>query len=1054
MAAAKRQVARVVLVAAAVWLAATASLKAARPVAADASATLVRFSDGSGGVQVSSGTEVYRFSFENDDARPYDGDRDYDGFPDDWSRRRGPQYPHYVEISIDRTHAYHGRQSLHISLNGGRAAVYSPINDQVGRIDPRYLYVFRAYIRTQRLQHCAAVISVSFLNHRRERVQRFLTTPVSGTHSRWVCVTLGPMTPLPDVRFVVFGCHVVDDGKQDYRGDVWFDDLWLGRLPRLALQSNFAAHFRNTGQSIEITTTLSGLDPDEQYELRLQMEDAGGRVVAQKVIPYATRSVRSDEQSGEEDGRPSVTAAEQFREVWRLPPQPSGYYRVKATLMKGGSVVLTRQTSFAVLDLLTNRPAFGEFGWSIARSIDDLPLTELELVASEAGINWLKLPLWHTATMNAFQTTLQVSALLQSLGAARIEPVGVLNDPPKKLRQQFAENWRGVGEIFSMPPEFWSPYLEPVVARYSSSVRYWQLGDDADHSFRGTNRLARLLTQIKQEFDRIGRDTHIGVHWDWQTPVPSELNVPQTFLSFSGDPPLSADQLLRVLTGERTPELSASSPAAPSAGRSSTAQVGSASTDAPSTRTTAGPRKAAPAGASQAVLERSTGAPARLAAVKEPTRPRPTARVGSASPPGTAELASVGRASRTESSAASSDDAVSVKGFSVGPSGASRRSSRWPLRWVVLKPLSPSQASFEQRAADLMKRMVAAKIGGADAIFAWHVFDPEFGLLNADCSPRPLFLPWRTTAVALQGSQYLGSLQLDGGSVNHIFARNGQAAMILWNDQPTTERLYLGERVQSQDIWGRRHTLSVDGRGRQQIPVGPIPTILLGCSEPIARWRLAVRFEKGRVRSEYGGHEDALLIENTFPQGVSGTVSLSLPRDWEAEPQSWPISLARGEKVRLPFILTLPSDASLGTEQLYVDFDITADRRYRFRVRQSYQVGLGDIILEVHDRKLKDGRLEIEQVIINRTDPPEVLDFRCHLFIPGRKRQKLYVTKLGRDKDKKYYYVPNADELRGKELRLRAEQINGRRVLNKRWIVGQSWGSSSSNPERGTGAGP
>ena len=92
------------------------------------------------------------------------------------------------------------------------------------------------------------------------------------------------------------------------------------------------------------------------------------------------------------------------------------------------------------------------------------------------------------------------------------------------------------------------------------------------------------------------------------------------------------------------------------------------------------------------------------------------------------------------------------------------------------------------------------------------------------------------------------------------------------------------------------------------------------------------------------------------------------------------------------------------------------------------------------ERKKDDGSLEIEQTIINNTESPtEVLNFSCSLYIPGRIRQKRFVTKLGKGKDRRIYVVPNADELRGKTLRIRAEQIDGRRVLNKQWKVGINW---------------
>ena len=95
--------------------------------------------------------------------------------------------------------------------------------------------------------------------------------------------------------------------------------------------------------------------------------------------------------------------------------------------------------------------------------------------------------------------------------------------------------------------------------------------------------------------------------------------------------------------------------------------------------------------------------------------------------------------------------------------------------------------------------------------------------------------------------------------------------------------------------------------------------------------------------------------------------------------------------------------------------------------------------MHVVDRKLPDGRLEIEQIIVNRTFPQEILDFNCNLFARGNRRQKKRVSRMGNGKTPKRYYLPNADSLRGVELWLRAEQIDGRRLLNFRWTVGKYW---------------
>jgi len=365
-------------------------------------------------------------------------------------------------------------------------------------------------------------------------------------------------------------------------------------------------------------------------------------------------------------------------------------------------------------------------------------------------------------------------------------------------------------------------------------------------------------------------------------------------------------------------------------------------------------------------------------------------------------------------------------------------------RWVLLKPLARSQYTPEERGADLLKRMVAAKLTKADAIFARNVLDEEHGLLNPDGSPTLLFLPWRNTALALQGSHYLGSLELQGGSKNFLFEREGRddAVMFVWNDEPTVETILLGDSstVKAINLWGEQTRFAVDPEtGQQKLPVGSMPLVIRGCSKSLARWRLAMQFETGRLASATGVHLEHLIGRNTFEQGVSGTVTIHTPAEWEIEPRTFPIQVGRGEKFRLPAQITLPPHATLGTELIPIDVDLDADRKYRIRLYRPLEIGLGDVELNVVDRRLDNDILEIEQTLINKTAPAELLNFECSLFIPGSKRQKKLITKQGPGESVKFYYAPGADNLKGKELWLRAEQLGGRRVLNYRWVVGKEW---------------
>ncbi|QDT40441.1 hypothetical protein Pan241w_04980 [Gimesia alba] len=853
---------------------------------------------------------ILSYSFETNQ------DLDFDDLPDDWSRRKGSGYPQYVEVSIDRNQGRSGQQSLHFGVNGGHATIYSPPE----KIDSDHAYVFRGYIKTQKLKHDAALVSISFLDHKRQRVQNFVSRAVSGTHKGWVEVTLGPMTPKPNVRFIVIGCHLAHNNQKDISGDVWFDDLWVGSLPQLDILNNYHRHFVDHSAEIRVSSRISGLNPQNKYRLDLELVDSMNRKVADSSLELMTdpEDVKGVANSRLLDGN-------NHTEVWRLQPMEYGFYEVRSKLVRDEKSILAKKTSFAVIDLATPRSQ-GEFGWTISQENDQLPINELPDIAAQAGINWIKFPLWNVMASEDLQRPSRIAEMLDAFSNRSITPIGLLNHPPKELRSQFAKDWQGVSGIFTMPASFWSSSLEEVFARYTSLVNYWQLGGDDDKSFIGMQNLNQTLKNVKSQLDLIGRDTHVGIHWDWKTPLPQKT-ITNSFLSIKNDERLSA-----------------------------------------------------------------------------------------------AELAS----------------ALQNAGISPGASP----------RWVSITPLPKDGYLPEERGIDLAKRMVTAKYMGADGIFADSIFDEQHGLLNQNGSPTLLFLPWRTVALALQGAKYQGAFNMPNKSTNYVFSRDDEAIMFAWNQEPIEETIYLGEDVYATDVWGRRINLERDSETRRHIlPVGPAPVIVRKCNKQIAYWRLAAQFEKGKSKSEYGGHPDAVIGKNTFAQSVRGKAVLNVPKGWEVEPQEWVFNTGTGEDYRLETFMTLPSNASLGKKDVSIDFEIFAERKYSIRVHRPYHVGLGDIVVNVVDKKLEGNVLEVEQIIVNNTSPLETLQFRCSLFIPSMKRMQRFITELKNGQDRKLYYIPNADTLKGKELWIRAEQVNGRRILNYRWIVGENWQNQAPTPQ-------
>ena len=867
----------------------------------------------------SAATDVLKFTFDEKE------DREPDGQPDDWYRRRGPGFPFFVDADIVDDHGHieaeeeHDDHSLHVAINGGRFAMYSPFQNAEAHIDPAFNYVFSGYVRTERLINDAAVLSVSFLNARRQRLQRFVTKPVTGTHREWVRVQIGPIEPHPDATFVVIGCHIVHGELQDITGHVWFDDLWLGKLPRLKLLNTVRTRYLTPNDAINIEALVSGLELDSDFTLKQSVSDVFGNIIEKDKWDLTIKK------------KDVIRSEDRVRTIkWPIPPQERGCYLLRTHLEREGRVMLLTETAIAVIDPADPQPG-GEFGWSMPTGVGYLTNDELAFVAGEAGINWLKLPLWKSMHDQGEMTPIQTSELLEKLSDRSISTVGMFANPPDALRAQFARNWSGVSEVFTLPSEIWLPSIEPVLARYGSAVDRWQLGGEDDYSFQGITGIDRKVGIIKRQFDRIGRNSQIGIQWPHPADVPPPTNVRDLFVTINATD--SEDE-----SGEL-------------------------------------------------ILPDSVG----------------------------------GKRGRTK-------------------------------HWLLLDTGTPEQ-SLNDRAVSLVRRMLAAHLAGVDGIFLADIFHPEHGLIRPDGAPDPLFLPWRTTALTLRRTEYLGSFQLPVDVENHVFTRDGEALVVFTAKEDTEFAINLGDTINGVDIWGRRNRLPRKD-GRQQVPITPVPTFFTGCSAPLAQWRVKVGFENALIPSEFGGHPDAVLGVNTFPQTVRGEIHLKLPRDWEAVPDRWELTLAPGEAFRLPTTIKLPQNASLGEADVTIEFDITSDMRRRFNVYRKFEVGLGDVVVEVFERVLNDGKLAIDQVVTNATNPPEILDFKCNLSVSGNKTQTQYVTRLGQGKDRKVYILPNAEALRGQELWLNLIQLGGRRNLNKRLIIGESQSEEEQNGQPTKPPGP
>ncbi|WP_146117807.1 MULTISPECIES: hypothetical protein [Pirellulaceae] len=352
-------------------------------------------------------------------------------------------------------------------------------------------------------------------------------------------------------------------------------------------------------------------------------------------------------------------------------------------------------------------------------------------------------------------------------------------------------------------------------------------------------------------------------------------------------------------------------------------------------------------------------------------------------------------------------------------------------RFATVFPLPRSKYSTEERARDLVEKMVAAKIHRVDAAFMTMPFDREYGLMNEDGSPSELLLPWRTTARLISGREYLGQIQLPGGSPNHVFSRNGRTVMLVWNSREVTETLYLGDDVKIIDLWGRESTPEQDGK-KQIIPVGPIPQFLIGLNDGVAKMRLAFKFDPARLESDFGRTQRIeATVKNTFPTAVSGVARLISPDVWNVNPGILRFKLTRGGEIKSPYKILLRADASSGMQPVRIDFQISADKEYEFSVYRDIQVGSGMMQVEsTTEYDEETGDLIIEATVHNLQE--ELISFDCLLYAAGRKQMRQRIMNFGLGRTTLVYRIPEGKDLMGTTILLRLREIGGTRVFNHR----------------------
>ncbi|MGB7324576.1 MAG: hypothetical protein WBD31_06875 [Rubripirellula sp.] len=506
-------------------------------------------------------------------------DQGFDGEPDGWKRATGNSYPSYVQYEIVARDPEFERSMLKIDsstlrpwlklrsqfpslpalppsiadmtvdrfvkieLDGGQFTAQSPVIEA----SRMYQYRFSADIMTKGLRHDTARAELVFLDESNQELARHSTVPRGGT-TGWTTCLVELVRPPMGAKAMMIRIMVQrsEDGLEDIRGTIGFDNLRIEQYPQLQVVTDQARGVYRIGQPITTTAKIMGL-PAGASQIQFRLLDHDNRELASELLSVNHRGDSASKTSASEN--PSVASDETATRsvdsdvTWQLPHVDVGFYRVAASIVGKRASTLSTDVSFVVIDDLVGGPPHGPFGWTLPNGNSQVPARELGPWLASLGVAWVKYPCWFAPTDSVAAE--ETAALLTRFQDNGLQTVGMLDLPPESQIAKY--NLRGRRDLVASQlfrdVATWQPLLEPLMTRLTLKVRTWQLGADRDHSFLGRPRLRDSIDAISTGLQGFGQPIDVAISWPWLEGELDENETSWQAICRSSDPPLAAHEL-------------------------------------------------------------------------------------------------------------------------------------------------------------------------------------------------------------------------------------------------------------------------------------------------------------------------------------------------------------------------------------------------------------------------------------------------------------------------------------------------------------------------------
>jgi len=475
-----------------------------------------------------------------------------DGWPDNWARRTGRDFPKFIPIAIHQnaitpealtdienfrrfsSQCYLGWEQkkwpwqvipekvppaidqflertmlnpyLRVQMNGGMVEVSS----EIIQVDVRSVYFMTARIHSDSTDY-EANVKLRFMDEPGNTLFEMPTKFWSGK-TGWKTVTTDSQYPYrADIAKVQVVAQVQPKNIKAYRGEFGFDAIRILRTPRLSLSVDKPLPFYMTGEKVVLRCTANGMTSD-QSSIEFVLVDHTG-----KTLKSVNKLLTPDESqqpkliSSREPRKPSRNKLYWDGNCeWTTEGLEPGYYEITAKLGKGKAGDFDLEEQFVVLPNEVPKASDPRFGWTMSprkNNLNDMSTSRLLEILRFGHVGKVKLPVWYD-----FEDPVASKSArdrIDRVQMAGIGCVGVIASPPTSLLKHFPRHTPDESGSDLEDSLVVQTFLEPVMREMCVRISDFQIGWDHETELVFNPRLRPTLESIKKLSRRYGQEAQL-----------------------------------------------------------------------------------------------------------------------------------------------------------------------------------------------------------------------------------------------------------------------------------------------------------------------------------------------------------------------------------------------------------------------------------------------------------------------------------------------------------------------------------------------------------------